>query len=173
MRRVFYLLMITLLAATGCGRVHVETALTPDEQQAVTDGVRAFMHGVAHDVSKDGPTAWRAHFEDTPAFFMAVNGQLAFHDNRSAMEGIQTVAQTFKNIQLQWGDEIRVDPLTAKFAVVATSYHEALTTTNDQQLTSNGFFTAVAQNIGGQWQFRDVHWSVPAAAAPSATPGGS
>jgi len=167
------LLLMVVLAAAGCGGVHIETALSAEEQQAVTDSVRAFMHGVAHDVSKDGPTAWRAHFDDTPAFFMAVNGQLAFHDGRSASEGIQTVAQTFKSIQLQWGDEIRVDPLTAKFAVVASSYHEVLTTANDQQMTSNGFFTAVAQNVGGRWQFRDVHWSVPVATPASATSGGS
>jgi len=117
--------------AVGCG-LQVESSLTPEEQQTETDGVRAFMRNVAHDISKGGPAAWRPHFEDTPALFMAVNGALAFHDSRSATEGIQNVAKTFKSIELQGGDEIRVDPLTARFAIVATTYREVLTTPNGQ-----------------------------------------
>lgn len=147
----------------GCGGWHVESALTAEEHEAVTDGVRAFMRNVAHDVSQGGPAAWRPHFADTPAFFMAVNGALAFHDSESATEGIRNVAKTFKSIALQWGDEIRVDPLTGRFAAVGTTYREMLTTPDGGTVTSNGFFTAVAEKQNGQWEFRDVHWSVPAA----------
>jgi hypothetical protein len=157
------------LWAAGCG-LHVESSLTPEEQQTETDGVRAFMRNVAHDVSQDGPAAWRRHFEDTPAFFMAVNGALAFQDSQSASEGIRNVAKTFKSIQLQWGDQIRVDPLTGRFAAVGTTYREMLTTSGGETVTSNGFFTAVAEKQNGQWQFRDAHWSVPAAVPSEAQP---
>lgn len=173
MHRVLgWFVVAALLLAAGCG-LHVESSLTQEEQQTETEGVRAFVKNVAHDVSSEGPAAWRRHFEDTPAFFMAVNGALAFHDSRSASEGIQNVAKTFKSIELQWGDEIRVDTLTGKFAVVATTYHEVLTTPDGQTAMSNGFFTAVAEKQKGQWQFRDVHWSVPAAMPNEAKTGSS
>jgi len=167
-----WLVVAACFWVAGCG-LHVESSLTPDEQQTETDGVRAFLRNVAHDVSKDGPAAWRGHFADTPAFFMAVNGSLAFRDSRSASEGIQNVAKTFKSIALQWGDEIRVDPLTARFAVVATTYREVLTTAGGQTMMSNGFFTGVAEKENGQWQFRDVHWSVPTVLPAPAKSGGS
>jgi len=173
MQRAYgWFLLGAWLWAAGCG-LQVESSLTPEEQRTETDGVRAFMRNVAHDISKGGPAAWRPHFEDTPAFFMAVNGALAFHDSRSATEGIQNVAKAFKSIELQWGDEIRVDPLTAKFAVVATTYREMLTTPDGQTVMSNGFFTAVAEKQNGSWQFRDVHWSIPAAVAAGAKAGNS
>lgn len=36
---------------------------------AVEDGVRRFTVTVAHDVTEEGPVAWRKHFADSPAFF--------------------------------------------------------------------------------------------------------
>jgi hypothetical protein len=167
-----WLLVVASLLAGGCG-LRVESSLTQDERQTETEGMCAFMRNVAHDVSNEGPAAWRKHFEDTPAFFMAVNGALAFHDSQSASEGIQKVAKTFKSIELQWGDEIRVDPLTAKFAAVGTTYREVLTTPEGQTVMSNGYFTAVAEKENGQWQFRNVHWSVPAAMPNEAKTGSS
>jgi hypothetical protein len=65
----------------------------------------------AHDVTQDGPTAWRRHFADSPSFFMAVNGRLVFPNSAAATAGIQNVARTIKQIELRWGDDLPIDPL--------------------------------------------------------------
>ena len=177
MRLAALMLATTAMVLSGCeggGGVVVvhDRPLSPAEAQAVQASVQGLMRDVAHDVTQDGPTAWRKHFADTPAFFMVVNGQMDFADSQSATEGIKKVAQTFKQIELTWGD-VRVDPLAANFAVVAAPYQEKITMADGQHVESGGFFTAVAEQRDGQWQFRDVHWSVPAAppSAPKAAAG--
>ena len=125
------------------------------------DSVRRFVFDVANDVSQEGPTAWRRHFADSPSFFMAVNGNLAFPNSESATEGIQSFAHTIQHIDLHWGDELRVDPLTPDFAVVATPWVEVQIDLKGHHLTTSGFFTALAENRNGQWQFRNAHWSEP------------
>lgn len=58
--------------------------MTSAQKHAIEDSVRRFVLDVAHDVSQEGPTAWRRHFADSPSFFMAVNGNLAFPNSESA-----------------------------------------------------------------------------------------
>jgi hypothetical protein len=65
-----------------------------------------------------------------------------------------------KSIELHWGDDLRVDPLTATLAVVATSYHEVMVFSSGQRMDGPGFFTGVVEHRDGRWQFRDVHCSV-------------
>lgn len=166
--------MITLLAAlalTGCCRTGTSggesNALSPAGSAQVESGVRAFMQTVAHDVTQDGPSAWRKHFADSPAFFMAVNGSMAFADSAAATKGIQGAAQAIPHIELVWGSDLRVDPLTPELAVVATSWHEVQTNPAGKRADSSGFFTGVAEERDGRWQLRDAHWSeaVPPEAA--------
>jgi hypothetical protein len=165
-------LLFASIGLTGC---HVDTfgenSLTAAQQQAVTTEVRAFMNEVAQDVTQNGVTAWRKYFEDSPAFFMAVNGALVFPDSQSFTQAIPNLASTFKRIDLKWDGDARVDPLRIDLATVASSYHEKLTGADDQIMPSDGFFTALAEKRGGQWQFRNVHWSVPVPAPiPAAAP---
>jgi hypothetical protein len=164
MRLIWAALLAAAMGLAGCGNRGGEGSLTVEEQQTVTGGVRHLMTDVAQDVTKNGPIAWRSHFEDVPSFFMAVNGQMMFSDSQSVTQGIQNVARMFKHIDLTWG-EVRVDPLSSQFASVASPYHETITTADDQVLQSDGFFTALAEKRDGQWQFRNVHWSVPVPAA--------
>jgi len=96
-----------------------------------------------------------------PTFSMAVNGELAFHGGASAAQSIEQLAQTLKQIELHWDDDVRVDPLTRDFAAVATPYHEVLTYSGAQPIDSTGFFIALVENRDGQRQFRNMHWSVP------------
>jgi hypothetical protein len=160
-RVVFFALLASLLTLLGCG-IAVDRpgsdSLTAAQQQAVTNDVRAFMNGVAQDVSQNGVTAWRKHFEDTPSFFMAVNGAVAFQDSQSFTQALPGLTRMFKRVELKWND-VRIDPLTTSFAIVGSSYHEMLTGPDDQVMPSDGFFTALAQKVGAQWQFRNVHWS--------------
>ena len=135
--------------------------LTPDHAAAVDRAVREFMQSVAHNVSQDGPSAWIQYFDPRPVFFMAVNGQMAFPNGTAAQEGTLKFAQTIRHIELKWGDDLRVDPLTAGLAVVAASWSEAQVDTAGHRVDEAGYFTALAEYRDGRWQFRDAHWSSP------------
>jgi hypothetical protein len=147
--------------------IQIQT-FTPAQRAAVDDGVRRFAAAVAHDVTQEGPIAWRRHFEDGPAFFMAVNGKLAFPSGQAAAQAIPEVARIYKHIELRWGDDLRVDALTPELAVMAASYDEVLDYADGHREAASGYFTGLAELRNGQWQFRDAHWSalVPPAKVP-------
>ena len=128
---------------------------------SVEQTVRAFMQTVSHSVTQDGPVAWIKYFDASPAFFMAVNGQMAFPNTATAQEGTRKFAQTIRHIELKWGDDLRVDPLTNEFAVVAVSWREIQVDTAGHSVTETGYFTGLAEYREGRWQFRDAHWSSP------------
>ncbi len=155
---------LTILV-TSSGWTHRDlvdsSGLTSAQKHTIEDSVRRFALNVARDVSREGPTAWGRHFADSPSFFMAVNGHLVFPNSKSATEGIQSFAHTIQHIELHWGDDIRVDPLTPEFAIVATPWAEVQTDLKGHQVTTSGFFTALAESRNGQWQFRNAHWSEP------------
>jgi hypothetical protein len=135
--------------------------LSAADSAAVRQSVRSFVQSVAHDVTRQGPLAWSRYFDDSPAFFMAVNGQVVFSSGTAARDGIPKVALMFKHIELNWGDDLRIDPLTRRLAVVAVSWREVLTDSAGHVMQQAGFFTGVAEDRNGRWQFRDVHWSAP------------
>lgn len=154
-----------LLAIVACA---ASAQLTPARAAAVGNGVQAFMMAVAHDITQDGPVAWRKHFADSPAFFMAADGRLVFPNSAAAKTGIQDLTRAIKRIELRWGDDLRVDPLTTNLAVVAASYHEVQVDAAGKRVEESGYFTGTAEYHDGRWQFRNAHWSdpVPPAAGP-------
>jgi hypothetical protein len=173
MRTLQGVLLLTTLTFAGSSTHYTalgeSQALTPERATAVQDGVRAFMRGVAHDVTQDGPTAWRKHFADTPAFFMAVNGKMVFANSAEVTARLPQVARAIKQIELNWGDDLRVDPLAPDLAVVGASYHELQVWADGHHVEDSGYFTGVVQYRDGRWQFRDAHWSsapVPPSQAP-------
>ena len=174
MRLDRWMLLIPMVASLGCQACRSADnaqTLAPARRTAVEDAVRRFTAAVAHDVTEDGPMAWRKHFADSPAFFMAVNGQLAFPSGQAAAQAIPEVARQYKHIELRWGDDLRLDALTEGFCVVGASYTEVIELqpgVQGWQGTQNGYFTGVAENRNGRWQFRDAHWSQPV--APSKAP---
>jgi len=151
------------LLFAACGSEHVLSSapesLSPSRATAVKHDVVAFMRVVAHDVTQDGPAAWRKHFAESPAFFMAAEGHLVFPNSAAATAGIQDLARTIQHIDLQWGDDLRVDALTPNLAVVATSYHEVMLNNTGNRVEAAGFFTGIAEYREGRWQFRNAHWS--------------
>ena len=165
MRLLQWLLLAGMASAAsfsaGPGTPDDAQTLTPERRSAEEQSVRRFAATVAADVSREGPGAWRKHFSDSPAFFMAVNGHLEFADSAAATKGIEQVAQVLPHIELRWGDDLRVDVLTPEFAMVASAYHEILTDREGHEVQADGFFTGLVERRGGRWQFRNAHWSAP------------
>ncbi len=54
---------------------------------------------------------------------------------------------------------VKVDPLTIKFAGVAANWHEDITDFANNKSSQNGYFTAIAENTSKGWQLRNAHWS--------------
>jgi hypothetical protein len=140
-------------------------SLTPERAATIESGVRAFISTVARDITLNGPAAWRKHFADTPSFFMAVNGNLAFANSAAVTAAIPELVRTIKHIELRWGDDLRVDPLTVDLAVMGTSWHEVIVDAAGKSAESSGYFTGTVEYREGRWQFRNAHWSVAAPAA--------
>ena len=159
-------LCLVFLVVLSLGRAGGQAAargsarpITAAEAANVDEGVRSFMATIARDVTRDGPTAWRKHFADSPAFFMVNDGQMAFPHSADATKGIQDFAATIRSIRLEWGSELRVDPLTPNFAVVAASYLEKQDFLSGKSVGVHGYFTGIAELRDGRWQLRDAHWS--------------
>lgn len=165
MRLWRWTLILTAVLSAGCGSRPAVTSeslsLTAAQVARVQADVRTFAQVVAHDVTQDGPTVWRRHFSEGPSFFMAAEGHMAFPNSASATTGLQEVARKIKHIELKWGDDLRVDPLTPDLAVMASPWHEVQVDAAGKQVDEAGFFTAIVEYRDGHWQFRDVHWSWP------------
>jgi hypothetical protein len=158
------ILVLASLASGGCqirAGSSGSPSLTTARAAAVEQEVRAFAQTVARDVTQEGPQAWLKYFEADASFFMAVNGQMAFPNNAAATEGTQNFAASIKHIELQWGDDLRVDPLTPELAVVAAPWREIQVDVKGHRVEESGFFTGLVEYRGGRWQFRDAHWSSP------------
>jgi hypothetical protein len=148
-------LLVTAIATVGC-----------QHASKVQDDVRAFMLTVAHDITQEGPAAWRRHFADSPYFFMAVDGHMAFPNSAAVTAAIPDLVRAIPQIKLQWGNDLRVDPLTPDLAVVATTYRETQVGPNGKSVDDNGFFTGTTERRNGRWQFRNAHWSSAVPIAP-------
>jgi hypothetical protein len=159
------ILLLAAFASAGCssrtsGSAELQ-ALTPASDAAIDESARTFMHTVAHDVTQEGPLAWLKFFDTGPGFFMAVNGQLAFPNAAAAKEGTQNFARTINRIDLTWGNDLRVDPITAELAVVAASWREIQVDKAGHRIEEVGYFTGLVEYRDGHWRFRDAHWSAP------------
>lgn len=91
---------------------------------------------------------------------MASEGRMAFPDSASATAAIQDLVKSIKHIELQWGEDLRVDPLTPDLAVMAASYREVRVSTEGVRVDEAGFFAGTVERRDGRWQFRNAHWSV-------------
>lgn len=114
--------------------------------RAIADSVRAFAAIMAQGVSRDGPAAWRGFFEDSPAFFLAAEGQLVFPTSDSATRAIRGLAQRIASVELRWGEGVRVDPLGPGLAVMAAPYTEVRVDKAGRRVEEAGFFTGVAEH---------------------------
>jgi len=164
-------LLLAAFGSAGCSARAAGSAdlqsVTPASAASIDESARTFMHTVAHDVTQEGPLAWLKFFNTGPEFFMAVNGRLAFSNAAAAKEGTQNFARNISRIDLTWGDDLRVDPLTAKLAVVATSWREIQVDKAGNRIEETGYFTGLVEYRDDRWRFRDAHWSAPIPTAPA------
>jgi hypothetical protein len=154
------MLVLAAVTSTGCDTRDRALDLMPAHAAAVADSVRSFAQAVADDVTREGPIAWRRHFAESAAFFMAAEGHLVLPNSDSATRVIQDLARVITHIELQWGEGLRVDPLAPGLAVLAAPYHEVRIDTAGHRVEENGFFTGLAEHRAGRWRLRNAHWSV-------------
>ena len=50
------------------------------------------------DVNQRGPEAWRSHFAESPAFFMASEGRLVFPSSDAATQGIEELTHLIRSM---------------------------------------------------------------------------
>jgi hypothetical protein len=157
MRTRWWALLLGAVLFAGCG----PRPLTSEGAVRIDRDVRAFALAVAQDVTKDGPLAWPKYLDGGPSFFLAANGQWGFRDGASVAAGMQSFASAVPHVELHWGDDLRVDPLTPDLAVMAASYREIQVSANRSRTEQSGFFTGTLEYRDGRWRFRNQHWSVP------------
>ena len=165
---VVALAAFTLSACHARAHSLASPALTDQERIEVIGDVRVFALEVAQDVTLRGPAAWAKHFSAAPEFFMASQGTLEFPNGAAAVTGIEALTHTLKRVDLRFGDDLRVDPLTHDFAVVGASFTEVLTDSADHDTRASGYFSGLAERHGDQWVFRNAHWSLHPSEDPSA-----
>jgi hypothetical protein len=135
------------------------TPLNATQLTVAKDSTALLMDSIAQDITHDGPTAWLKYFENTPTFFMAADGQLAFANNDSATNFIRHIlAKNIKAITLRWNN-VRIDPLTASLASIGADYHEDITDFSSKTTPYEGYFTAIAEQTPQGWKLRNLHWS--------------
>jgi hypothetical protein len=156
-----------VLGLAGCNWRYSEEehrgvhGMTAGQRAGVENEVRRFVAVVGQDVTREGPLAWKKEFEDSSAFFMASEGQLAFANKQAATQGTEAFAKTINHMELRWGDDLRIDALTPELAMVGTTWKEVRVDVEGHTVMEGGYFTGLVEKRGGQWQFRDAHWSVP------------
>jgi len=147
-----------LIIVTSCR--NNSDSLNPENITAVRDSVQSMAASIAKTVSQEGPTAWLKYFENTPEFFMASDGQLAFPNIDTAKNFINTVlVKNIRTIDLHWSD-LRIDPLTTNVASIAAVFHEDITDSGGKKMPFDGYFTGVAHQSAEGWKLYNAHWSI-------------
>ena len=84
--RLFLVGILTACLYVSC--IGNKVSFTPQQKTNVLAEVQLMAETIAKNVSAEGPTAWLNGFENTPDFFMASDGQLAFPNYDSATDFI-------------------------------------------------------------------------------------
>jgi hypothetical protein len=158
--RVKYWCLLIFMIGINIACQNNRAQLSTEQSTRVKDSVTKMAANIARDVSAKGPVAWLNYFEDTPGFFMASDGQLAFKDYQSAKTfTLNTLVKSIPHIKLQW-EHIRIDPLAPNLALMAADFHEDITTAAGNSIPFDGDFTTTAHYNGHSWKLKNLHWSI-------------
>jgi hypothetical protein len=143
-----------------CSCIHNTDSLTPVQRSIVMDSVQQMVDSIAKTISREGPVAWLRYFENSPDFYMASDGQLAFTNYDSISNFLKnSYSKSVRNIELSW-NHVRIEPFTSKKAGVAANFHEDITDFDGRKTASDGYFTGIAHQTSQGWQFQNAHWSI-------------
>lgn len=159
--KTYNVLAITFLFLSACQQVDNgnKAAATNSKPESVKTEVLKMSNNIAHDLSVGGPEQWLNYFEQTPGFFMANEGQLAFANNDSATHFVKEVlAKNIMKVNLTWSN-IRVDSLSPTLAVMAAHFHESLIDKANNTIPADGYFTGTVEKTADGWKLRNLHWS--------------
>ena len=149
-----------ILAAGVIASCSHNKSFIPEGAGGVRDSVYKMTASIAADVTAKGPTAWLLYFEDTPSFFMASDGRLAFPNYDSARNFINnTLVKSIRTIILKWQD-IHIDVLSPELANIAASFHEDIADVAGKTISIDGYFTALTHRATAGWRLRNAHWSI-------------
>jgi hypothetical protein len=147
---------ILLLAAC-----HTKT-LVPESKEPgpVKDSVRLLLTNLQNGLSQQGPIVWLNYFDQSPDFYMATEGQIAFKDYPVAKQFIETILiKKISTIHLTF-NQLRIDSLSTALAVIGTGFHEDLTDSTGLITHSDGYLTALARQTADGWKLENLHWSI-------------
>lgn len=153
---VLFLLMVFLSSCNS-----PRQPLTPEQISGITKDVTQFTTDIQRGLLAKGPIAWLTYFDNSREFFMASEGQIVFHNYASAQSFIKdTLVKKINKVKLQW-NHLRINPLSSKAAIIGSNFHEDLTSTSNQKnISVDGYFTGVAILTASGWKLRNLHWSI-------------
>ena len=121
---------------------------------------QAFFDSIPPALAAEGPSAWLDFFEDSPSFFMASDGAMAFPDRTSAQAFLDDFSHNVSAMSLEW-IQPRFETLSAGVVVVIASYQEILTMKDGAVSSFGGTVSGVIRTHAGAWRLQHLHWSSP------------
>jgi len=152
---------ILAFAASAClFACKPNNGLSDVDKTAIRQAVQKLADSTIRKLSAKGPAAWLNYFENSPDFFMASDGAIAFPNYKTAETFVDgTLTKQFKSIHLKFND-IRITPLSAQYATIGASFHEDLIDLSGKSMPFDGYFTATAHQTANGWKYLNMHWSV-------------
>ncbi|MCI0436014.1 MAG: nuclear transport factor 2 family protein [Gemmatimonadetes bacterium] len=150
--------MVVLIAA-AC-RAGDAGPLSTAHRTALHDSVRSFVESIPGALAEGGPAAWLRFFEESGAFFMASDGQVAFPGPDSARAFLSGFAPSVTSMTLEW-EGLRIEPVQPGIAVVASGYREMMTFADGRRSAFGGYVSGLARKQGDGWRLQHLHWSSP------------
>lgn len=158
MSRTYGCLMFGIVLV-GCGAAPAHGPGT--RAGSAVDSARALLVSVPTALADRGPSAWLDFFEDSPSFFMASDGAIAFSDRSAAETYLDGFSRSVSEMALEW-HEPRFEDLGGDVVVVTASYDETIRMHDGTESSFAGRMSGVIRRQANRWRFQHLHWSSPA-----------
>lgn len=152
-----YLLLLLAFFLSGCIQKKPDNAAS---LSATKDSISLLVENTAKNITAKGPIGWLDEFENSPDFYMANDGAIAFKDYPTAEKFVRdTLSKHMQHIELKFSN-IRIKPLSPESGSIGATFHEMLTITEDKAFPVDGYFTATAHHTTAGWKYTNMHWSI-------------